>query len=268
MGGLLAYEFRRLASYKSILVILCVSLGLTFLGHISTKMIPEAYLALPGAESIVTDEGEVMTAANIGMTGVEALLGTSQSMLVTLLPILIAMLYASEYSSGVLQNIVSRGCAKTAVYLVKLASAWVVTPILLMVTSAGSASLATLFWGFADGAVDWGMVSASYLAQAIACMAIASVTVLLASLFRRTGPAMAVALGVFMFLPNLLVALALAAGEHHDAYLAFDLANLVNSTLAFADAGQEAVLSSVLVSLAYIAASTAVGVLLAHRRDL
>lgn len=268
MNKLLSYQFKYILLtriFRVVIVVLaCFSAMSVLLLKYGTNLIPNMSNMVEIVDELSTDGLPSMT-----MYGSDALISGIGDAIVTLLPILIAIFVSSDFSEGTIRNILTRGYSKPQYYISKLLTCFLITTILIIISSGIQTTLATLFWGFGDGTVGFARVILIFVIKVISVYALASICVMLSFFFRRVnGIAVAVNIIAIRFIPFFLTSLASIMKRELNTFSRYEISTIISSLTDSSNCSNDMIFHALILSIIYIVLSTSIGMFYFRRKDI
>lgn len=181
--------------------------------------------------------------------------------------IFVSIWIGGEFKTGTIRFPVSKGFDRISVYGAKLLVAVIASELFMAVHMAVSWAAGSVIWGVGSlEGVHLGRLAAMLGVQALLTMALASLFVLLATLFRSSGASVAVNICLLMFSSLLIAFLDLLADSkvHFGKYWILQMqTDLSTLTPAAGD-----VLQGLVTGILYLVATAAIGCLVFRKRDI
>ncbi|MDR0500539.1 MAG: ABC transporter permease [Coriobacteriales bacterium] len=268
MLRLTKYEFKRLFHSKSFWIFLAIVVFFSAFQIVimanSTALTNSVSL---GMLEVDTTDGNLLNDESIQLLGIDGLISGAGDHLITLLPILLSIFIASDFSNKTLRNVVAKGYAKYQVYLAKFFCACFATTIFVIISSVIASVLSSILWGFSNAIIDYGKTASIFLAKLMSFYGLTSITVLVSMTVQNIGGSVAINIVITRFAPYILTSVATLLGEEINAFSKYEISTVINS-LPDTSAEFSAVCFAFLVSIVYLAISNAVGTYVFQKRDL
>jgi len=267
MLKLLNYERKRLVKSNCFWIILLVTSLFAVISIVLIRNIP-TFLTAIDADIVQIENSLRDLGIPFRLFGSDALIFGAGDFLSIPLTILIAVLFASEFSNGTIKNVLSKGYPRTSVYLSKLISCCAAVTIIVFASASISSVFATIFWGFSDGIVLWGRLVVIFFVQLLAFYAIVSLAAFVSSIIRNTAGAVAANIVLFAFFPSILTFSAMLQGLDHMFFTRFEITNIIASLTDSVTVGTGDIIRTLCVSLVYIGITSTAGIVVFNRRDI
>lgn len=258
MQRLISFEYRKLFRAKSLYICAAVAAGLSIL----------TVIILYYSTEILNDIADTRL---VGGNAWELACQSLSSPLPTLMAIMASLIICTEYVSGTVKNVLSRGYSRAGIY-----ASQVVSSITALVIFCAAACAASLILG--GSLMEWGTANiACLISQLCVLMGYTGLYCLFSVLIRKTGGSIAVNIfavqivGTFFNLADALFYFFRgrgAAGSMFEATFASNywLSGLLTRASYF-DADASEYLTAALIGLAYAVLFFALGYIAVRRRD-
>lgn len=191
----------------------------------------------------------------------------AQNTLQIVLAVFISLFVASEFTTGTIKNIVSKGFSRFKVYSAKLITVWIATILMMVVIALASVLIGTALWGFGDIASDLTKNIFIFLGlQTLLFFALSSMFIAISVVIRSNGGSIATNVCVIAFaaLVTALIDAILPDGNTVSQYWIQN--NIVNvSTLTFTT---KQITQSLLISGSYLVIFVLGGFLTFQKKDI
>ncbi|MDD6488349.1 MAG: ABC transporter permease subunit [Clostridia bacterium] len=267
MGGLIKADFKKLFKGKTLLVcsIIAVCFGalMIYIMNMSINMI-ESQLGM--MSSIMGGEDAILELSGIPQRNVWSMVNYlfTDSDVGILTAICICVFITSEYSMGTFKNSVSRGFSRTQIYISKFIVSVVSSLIIVSLFVIGGIIVAFISMPTNTDVSLWQMILMifTYLILAVAS---ASMYLMFAMLFRKTGVSVATSICIVVFVSSIFQVLGVFV-ENFSNYSRFWILNTF--TIVEKSCLDGEIYIPLLIGLGYIVVTGAIGLMVFRKRDI
>lgn len=267
MSRLLKSDFYKLSKTKSFFVCLLVcaalAVGYVFLMDFTSSVAQNIEINDPTGEATSILTSELSASAQLPFSF--AANGTLFAAIV------VGIFVACEFGFGTIKNSASRGFSRTKIYLSKMTVSFVLSTVLVLTYSIVNAITGTIVWGFGEVGPDyWSMLLKVAGLEILLNLAFTSVFVTIATLVRQTGAAIAINICIMQFSTFLVQMgeLLLDKVFHVQVTVSNYLISTNISQIATQPLTNELAVRGLIVGVAYLAISIAVGLWAFNKRDI
>jgi len=217
--------------------------------------------------SSALDEMAEITKAD-GMTAPFIMAGVTGNLVYFLLPLIICFA-GTDFSSGTVKNVLSRGISRTKYYFAKLIPVLIFAVIIQVLNLVLPTIVATIRHGFGGGfTTDWLIsVLKVYGIQTLLMLAIACVGVFIVFLTKKTASITALFLA-FLLAPTMIFYILGMISPKLENLINYDLVTNLNLMAGFSELPSGDIIKAFLLCAFYIIVGTVAGIVVFRKSDI
>ncbi|MBX4267208.1 hypothetical protein [Clostridium estertheticum] len=242
--------------YSKTFWIIAIVIGILSIINTSSYLFNTSLTGLLGAD-LVQKSANIASSVNV----FEAVLGSVDDGFITLILIFVSIFVGTDFSLGTLKNVASRGYSKKNIYISILISSIYTIIVFLLITMICSAVIGIVF--FKKTPVTSGIILNFVETMSIKVLlvfAITSLCVLITTIVRNVGFAIAANLIIVRMIPSTIVMI-------YPSFSKYEISNELYK-LAAASTSTTILISGLIIALCYIVVSNVIGTFMFTRKDI